>query len=369
MAAGLYHFPTDHKSVLERIVQIDPKEYAKSRNFIQGTVTYLSPYISRGFISTRFVLESVLKNGWRTDQCEKLIQELLWRDYFQRVHQHLGEKIWQDIHQAQNHPVFPEISRIVLENRTGISAVDEQVKSLYERGYMHNHARMYVASIVCNFGKTHWLPASKWMYYHLLDGDVASNTCSWQWVCGSFGNKKYFANQENINKYGGTDQRDTFLDKSYEELGLFETPSFLEDRIEWNATTELPAFPTPVLDPEKKTLLYNSYQLDPLLHAGEDVNRLLLLEPDHFEKYPVSSKVLSFVIALSQNIPGIQVAVMNVSDLEARYPNMQFLSREHPLFRHYPGENEDRDWIVPEVKEFFPSFFKYWKICQKRISI
>mgnify|MGYP006195700273 CR=1 FL=1 len=60
---------------------------------------------------------------------------------------------------------------------------------------------MYLAAMVCNNAKSHWLTPARWMYYHLLDGDLASNALSWQWVAGTFSHKKYIANQQNINKY------------------------------------------------------------------------------------------------------------------------------------------------------------------------
>ena len=72
---------------------------------------------------------------------------------------------------------------------------------------------MYIASIVCNIAKSHWKLPSKWFYYYLLDGDLASNNLSWQWVCGANSSKKYYANQENINKFCFTKQKNTFLDK------------------------------------------------------------------------------------------------------------------------------------------------------------
>ncbi|MEO5685193.1 MAG: FAD-binding domain-containing protein [Chitinophagaceae bacterium] len=64
--------------------------------------------------------------------------------------------------------------------KTGITAIDEQITLLYETGYMHNPVRMYLAGITCNIGKAHWLQPARWMYYHLLDGDLASNSLSWQ---------------------------------------------------------------------------------------------------------------------------------------------------------------------------------------------
>ena len=68
--------------------------------------------------------------------------------------------------------------------RTGLLAVDEQLEWLKQTGYMHTHARMWVAGFVCNFVTLYWLENAKRMYYHFLDGDLASNMLSWQWVAG-----------------------------------------------------------------------------------------------------------------------------------------------------------------------------------------
>lgn len=68
---------------------VNPVQYAKTRNFIDGAVTYLSPYISRGVISVKQVMETVFQKGYKSYQIEKFLQELAWREYFQRVWQHL----------------------------------------------------------------------------------------------------------------------------------------------------------------------------------------------------------------------------------------------------------------------------------------
>ncbi|MFM7900743.1 MAG: deoxyribodipyrimidine photolyase, partial [Bacteroidota bacterium] len=81
-------FPTNYASILERINQIDPVAYGKSRNYLNGAVTYLSPYISRGVISTRQILDAVLAKGYKVREIESFVKELCWRDYFQRVGQH-----------------------------------------------------------------------------------------------------------------------------------------------------------------------------------------------------------------------------------------------------------------------------------------
>ena len=91
--------------------------------------------------------------------------------------------------------------------------------------------RMYIASVCCNISNSHWLHPSKWMYYNLLDGDLASNNLSWQWVAGSFSNKKYYANQENINKFFQSSQKNTFLDIDYSEFKNLTIPIYYKHQL------------------------------------------------------------------------------------------------------------------------------------------
>jgi deoxyribodipyrimidine photo-lyase len=363
-------FPADYKTILDRVNQINPVPYAKSRNFIDGAVTYLSPYISRGVISVKQVQDSVLQKGHYPAAIEKFLQELAWREYFQRVWQAKGESLFQDIKQSQADVTHHHMIEAIANAKTGITAIDKKINEFYETGYMHNHVRMYVASITCNIGKAHWSAPAQWMYYHLLDGDLASNTCSWQWVAGSFSSKKYYCNQENINRYTHTNQTNTFLDKPTEALWNAPLPDVLKSTVMLNLNTRLPVAGKPVIDTNKHTLIYNSFNLDPCWRHSEDVNRILLLEPSHFQKFPVSEKVLAFIIDLAQNIPGCQLMIGEVSELKDCYKNSALgeqglVSKEHPAFNHYPGIKDQRDWIYPEVEGYFNSFFSFWKKCEK----
>jgi len=80
-------FTTDYESILDKIERIDPLLYSKTRNYVNGEVTYLSPYVSRGVISTKQILEKLLAKGYKISQIESFVKELCWRDYFQRVGQ------------------------------------------------------------------------------------------------------------------------------------------------------------------------------------------------------------------------------------------------------------------------------------------
>ena len=361
-------FPTSYSEILKRIDEIDPIEYARSRNYLNGSVTYLSPYISRGVISTRKILQSILEKGFTPAQSLKFIQELAWREYFQRVWQHLEDDILDDIRRTRTGVNNRQISAALINAATGIESIDKGINELYETGYMHNHLRMYVASIACNVAKSYWDMPSRWMYYHLLDGDIASNTCSWQWVAGSFSSKQYFANQENINKYTGSKQINTYLDKAYDELAEQNIPEPLNKLISPVLSTNLPEKNTPVLNEHLPTLLYTSYNLDPEWRTDMEANRILLLEPSHFRQFPVSEKVLAFIIQLASNIKGIQVFVGELNEIPGMNNSKAIYSKEHPAFKHFPGIKVERDWLFPEIKGFYNSFFSYWKQCERSLS-
>ena len=361
-------FPTAYKDILNRIDKIDPIQYGKTRNFTNGDVTYLSPYISRGVISVKQILDSLLAKGYQLSESQKFIQELAWREYFQRVWQHLEDDMFDDIRRCYTGIKHRNISTALIEAKTGIASIDNAIVELYNTGYIHNHLRMYTASITCNIGKGYWQMPSQWMYYHLLDGDLASNTCSWQWVAGTFSSKQYFCNQENINKYTGSNQQHTFLDKEYNELPLMKTPADLLPVSLLQLTTNLPEKKDPALDTSLPLMIYTSYNLDPLWRKGMKANRILLLEPSHFKQFPVSDKVIQFIIDLAKNIEGLQVFAGEINEIPYLNTLPAIYSKEHPAFKHLPGIKDNRDWLFPEVKGFYNSFFSFWKKCERYLN-
>ena len=112
------------------------------------------------------------------------------------------------------HPLRPD-DKLYLE-------FDQAVGTLYATGYLHNHARMWLASYVVHLRHVHWRAGADWMYGHLLDGDLASNHLSWQWVASTFSSKPYLFNAENVAKYAPAVWHctGTPLDTSYEHLDL-----------------------------------------------------------------------------------------------------------------------------------------------------
>ncbi len=359
-------FPTDYKEIISRVASIDPVAYGESRNYIQGAVSYLSPYISRGVISTSFIYQELMKQNFPVGRILKFIQELAWRDYWQQVWVAKGDAINQDLKHPQERVITNGISTAIHTAKTGIDLVDKAIVEFYNTGYLHNHLRMYIASIACNIGQNYWKKPAQWMYYHLLDGDWASNALSWQWVAGSNSNKKYYANQENINNFCNGNQKNSFLDVSYEAFDTLEVPDILLTSTMLTLKTPLPEKTTIAIKPELPTLIYNLYNLDPLWKKELTLNRILLLEPSVFNKYPVSQNTIDFILGLSKNIEGIQVYVGEFHSLVSEYQLDRIRFKEHPLNRHYTGIEESRDWMF-SVNGYFPSFFAFWKKCKKEI--
>ena len=361
-------FPSTYAEILQRIRAIDPVKYGSSRNYINGAVTYLSPYISRGMISTKFILSEVLKKGFKPAQIEKFVQELAWRDYWQQLWIAKGTAINKDLKHQQSPVRNRSISKALVNATTGIKALDSGIQTLYKTGYMHNHLRMYTAAVACNIAYSHWSIPAQWMYYHLLDADWASNTLSWQWVAGANANKSYVANQDNINKYCFTTQKQTFLDVPYEAFASLPIPEVLMDTPEIKLVTPLPKQTAVTINPNLPSCIYNFYNLDPLWKKDISANRILILEPSHFVYFSISQNTIDFILRLSKgNIDNLQVYVGDFDKLVSDYKLKTLFFKEHPLSGHYHGTKDSRDWMF-DVQGYFPSFFSFWKKCKKQLT-
>jgi deoxyribodipyrimidine photo-lyase len=356
------YFPTHYEAVLARIDAIDPEHYAKSRNFLNGGVSYLSPYLSRGFITVPLVIDRLKKRGIGLKEAEKFIQELAWREFYTHTWFQKGEAIFQDLRQPQAGAKHQGVPNAIIQAKTGIKVIDSYLATFPSEGYLHNHLRMYIASIACNVGKYHWPSLAAWMYYHLLDGDLASNALSWQWCAGTFSQKPYYVNQSNINTYAGGNQKNTFLDFSYEELPLRDVPEILIDGSIVDLAFQAPTFSEPLIDRNQPTFVYTHYTLDPTFHAGEEGNRVLVLEPSHFKKHPISSKSMNFILDLAASIPKIQVFWGEYADL-----GVLGTFRNHPINQHFVGHREAYPSIANKLTGEFPSFFSFWNQAKKHL--
>jgi deoxyribodipyrimidine photo-lyase len=365
MIAANPQWPIAYKDILLQVKNLDVKKYAASRNYENGAVSRLSPYISRGVISLPLIKEIVLEKYSVTD-AYKFIYELAWREYFQRVWQQQGVQIFDDVKHPQQNVCHKKVPKAIVKANTGIEAIDRSIQNMYATGYMHNHLRMYVASITCNIAQAHWKEPARWMYYYLLDGDIASNTLSWQWVAGTFSTKKYYCNQENINRYTFSRQRNTFLDRTYEALAECDVPAELKPVADLELKIFLLENSALTIDTRKPTLLYHHYSIDPTWRTYMDANRILLLDAEHFQLFPVCEKVMDFFVALaSENIQGIQIFSGSFWELKLKTGDSKIFFKKHPAFLHWQGTADEADYLFPYVKKVSGSFSHYWKQCER----
>lgn len=203
---------------LERLSEFLPaagRRYADERNHDNGplasgrsNVSQLSPWLHAGMIGAPEVLEAVLsEHSPRT--AEKFLAEVFWRLYFKG---YLEQRpvVWADycagrdaaLAALERNAGLSTAYEEATEGRTGIAAFDVWARELQETGYLHNHARMWFASIWIFTLKLDWQLGADFFLRHLVDGDAASNTLSWRWVAGLHTKgKHYLARADNIARY------------------------------------------------------------------------------------------------------------------------------------------------------------------------
>jgi deoxyribodipyrimidine photo-lyase len=201
---------------LRRLAEFQPQTgrlYAARRNYDHGAgchanVSTLSPYIRHRLISESEVIAAVLQSH-SLPAAEKFVQEVCWRTYWKGWLEHRPQ-VWDDYLEnvaAQRtalHDDDAAAAEIAAAERgdTGIDCFDGWVRELIETGYLHNHARMWFASIWIFTLRLPWSLGADFFLRHLLDGDPASNTLSWRWVAGLHTRgKTYLARPDNIARY------------------------------------------------------------------------------------------------------------------------------------------------------------------------
>lgn len=181
------------------------KDYEASRNYVHGPVSRLSAYIRHGVLSLAEVRDAAVAKERLSEDAEKFVNELAWRDYWQRVYAEIGDGIWDDREPYKTgwdrERYADQLPDDITAGDTGLPCIDAFVRALYETGYLHHHVRMWLAAYVVHWRRVKWQAGARWFLSHLIDGDPASNNLSWQWVASTFSAKPYVFNRENLEKY------------------------------------------------------------------------------------------------------------------------------------------------------------------------
>lgn len=209
LTSGLTYVETPFRggrpAALAALEAARPSEYERTRNFLDGKVTHLSPYLRHGVLTLAEVRDAVLNLVPDAGSAAKLINELAWRDYWQRIYSRIGDAIWEDLESYKTGlPVSTYGSQLpadISSGTTSLACIDAFSSELTATGYLHNHVRMWLASYLVHWRRIRWQAGARWFLSHLLDGDPASNNLSWQWVASTFSSKPYIFNRENLERY------------------------------------------------------------------------------------------------------------------------------------------------------------------------
>ena len=242
---------------LDAFINSELANYSFKRNFDLGpkdksNVSCLSPYISHRLITEYEVAKTVLAK-FPYQKVEKYIQEIFWRVYWKGWLE-LRPQVWTDFIEDLKGLKEDDNYKKAINGETQIECFNDWVKELKENNYLHNHTRMWFASIWIFTLNLPWQKGAEFFMKHLFDGDAASNTLSWRWVAGlqtkgkhyvaqswnisKFTNNKYKNVKLNENALPVTDKREYKLnplnfiteDNSNENLLLFENELNLENK-------------------------------------------------------------------------------------------------------------------------------------------
>lgn len=208
--------PTDYgratrEAGLERWGQFLPQasRYAASRNRVvpgHPHVSRLSPWVRSRLVTTQELVEGLLA-AHRFGSVEKLVQELVWRDYWKGWLE-WRPAVWRAYRaevaklRSNGLPEMLQRAEAVMEGRGGVAVMDRFARELTETGYLHNHARMWWAGYWCHVERLPWALGADFFYRHLLDADPASNTLGWRWVAGlQTRGKAYLPRWSNLERY------------------------------------------------------------------------------------------------------------------------------------------------------------------------
>lgn len=318
------------QEAIRRLNSIDALAYGRNRNFINGAVTKLSPYLRHGCITVKEAIDAVLAQHGRA--AEKLIAEFAYKDFWRQNWYRHGNAIFSDLEQAKVPIGDKEVPSYVMQGITGLPCMDEVIRDLMNEGYVHNHARMWFAAFMIHWLKVDWRKAADWFEAHLLDGDKASNHLSWQWIASTYSSKPYYFNKENLARFTGEKhcascQTGCPFDDSYENL---------QQRLFTHGGARAPKT-YPVQMPEKTTVSgYNAvsvYVHDEMLTPTHPAMRLampkfFIFDEMLYDKWPL--KRIQFMADCLSEMPEVEVWLGNTGEVLKERGVGQVISQNTP---------------------------------------
>ena len=353
------------EELMNEFIENNLVNYSKLRNFDYGpdkrsNVSCLSPYVTHGVISEVELIKKSL-NKYSFVKNEKFIQEIMWRTFW-KGWMELRPDVWIDylseLNQIRDKYKNDQDYKKAVEGSTEIQCFNEWVGELKENNYLHNHARMWFASIWIFTLELPWQLGAEFFMQHLFDGDPASNTLGWRWVAGiQTQGKNYLASEWNIKK---------FTDNRFKNIKLKENAS--PKKVEKFYPILKKDFINPDIEEGKNLLVFeNSLSLELSELINNKFNKIkLITNQNQNRQIKLSEKTMNFKTQLFED----QKKRLKDKSLECEILDVSEIEDIADSYLLYPTVGETLDYI--ESKKFSEVKFLYrkldqfsWQYCNK----
>ena len=350
---------------LNTFVEQNLSDYSKLRNFDFGpsnrsNVSCLSPYITHGIINELEVINKSLKK-FSFAKNEKFIQEVLWRVYWKGWLE-LRPNVWTDylneLKKIREEFIDNADYKNAIEGSTNIECFNEWVNELKENNYLHNHARMWFASIWVFTLELPWQLGAEFFMNHLYDGDAASNTLGWRWVAGiQTQGKNYLASEWNINK---------FTNNRFKNIKLNENAKPISGDKMYSVINK--SFKNSEIFEDKTLLIFENNMAFEFSDFKEDKFKKIFLVLNNTNRtIELSEKVLKFKANLLEDQKirleekSINCETININDLK---------NITEEVYALYPTVGENLDFIqnnqLRNIKFLYRKLDQFsWQYCNK----
>ena len=349
---------------LNDFVENNLSEYSKLRNFDFGpenrsNVSCLSPYITHGVISEKEVIEKSL-NKFSFSKNEKFIQEVLWRTYWKGWLE-LRPNVWSDYLTELNkiREEFKSNQKYLdaIEGKTNIECFNTWTNELKENNYLHNHTRMWFASIWIFTLELPWQLGAEFFMQHLYDGDAASNTLGWRWVAGvQTQGKHYLASEWNIKKFTNNRFNNIKLNENAPPKVSEKTYSIIKQNLNNPQNLE-----------DKNLLIFEnnlSFEITDF-HSNKFKKIYLISNKNENRSIKLSEKVIKFKSLLIED----QEQILKAKSIDCEVIDISEIKKIENFYGLYPTVGENLDYLNSnnlKIDYLYRKLDQYsWQYCNK----
>jgi len=362
------NFEASRAKAIERLndfVENGLSEYSRSRNFDFGpekrnNVSCLSPYITHGILNEIEIIKKSLSR-FSFSKNEKFIQEVLWRTYW-KGWMELRPDVWNDylINLKSIKKKYTKDANYLkaIEGETNIECYNEWVKELKTFNYLHNHTRMWFASIWIFTLNLPWQLGAEFFLKHLYDGDAASNTLGWRWVAGiQTQGKHYLASEWNIKK---------FTNNRFENIKLSENaPPKMSEKSYSIVKKE---FLNPNINDDKTLVIFdNNLSFEETSFKQFKFNKIILVSnSNNLRQIKLSDNVTKFKNSLLND----QLERLKSLSIDCEILTIEKLKDiKNDYYIMYPNVGENLDFILSNLRDYkflYRELDQFsWRYCNK----